>query len=47
MNYFITMTLKNVNDVSNSNCDTTEKADGETNSNCFTCLVEDESVRLC
>ena len=30
-----------------SNCDTKEKGDGETNSGCGICLVEDESVILC
>ena len=29
-----------------SNCDTKESVDDEANSNCDTCLVEDESVRL-
>ena len=29
-----------------SNCDTKEKVEDETNSNCDTCLVEDESIRM-
>ena len=29
-----------------SNCDTKEKVGDETNSNCGTCLVEDESVTM-
>ena len=39
-------TKESVEDETNSNCDTKEKVNGETSSNCYTCLVEDESVRL-
>ena len=40
-------TKKSVDDETNSNCDTKEKVADETSSNFDTCLVEDESVRLC
>ena len=46
MNYFIIVTLRSVEDETNSNCDTKEKVDDETSSNCDICLVEDESIRL-
>ena len=40
-------TKESVDDETSSNCDTKEKVYDETNSKCDTCLVEDESVRLC
>ena len=44
MNYFVIVTISPV--LMNSNCDTKGKVDDETSSNCDTCLVEDESVRI-
>ena len=46
MNYFLIVTLKAVDDETNSNCDIKEKVDDETNTDSDTCLVENESVKL-
>ena len=48
MNYFLIVTTKSSveDELLISNWDTKESVEDETNSNCDTCLVEDESIRM-